>query len=201
VTLKGDARRVSLAVGLVLGLLLLALAFRGVNPSAVATALAKTDFRLVILAFATVGATMVAKALRWGLLFYPSHRGLRFSALLSALLVGQMANSLLPARLGDLARVYLIGEAEGPHKLFALGTVVVEKLLDGLMLLLLLGLLFLAMPLPDWLRIPGAATGLVLAGLLAAILLLTGQRERILGAMDRLCQIVPVLERFGMSWS
>ena len=195
---KSAVRRVSLGIGLALGILLLALAMQGVDPSALATALASTDPFLVILALFTVVATIGAKTRRWRLLFYPSHRDLRFGRLLSGLLIGQMMNALLPARLGELVRAYLIGETEGQHKLFALGTIVVEKLLDGLMLLLLLALLFLLMPLPDWLRIPGATAGLVLAGLLAAILLLTGRRERILGGMDRLCQLVPALERFGL---
>jgi uncharacterized protein (TIRG00374 family) len=195
---KSAVHKLSLVVGLALGILLLALAFKGVDPSTLTTALARTDPSLVILALVTVAATAAAKAHRWGLLFYPSHRALRLGRLLSALLIGQMMNALLPARLGELARAYLIGESERQHKLFALGTIVLEKLLDGLMLLLLLALLFLLMPLPDWLRIPGATTGLVLAALLLAILLLTGQREKILGAMDRSCQLVPVLERLGL---
>jgi uncharacterized protein (TIRG00374 family) len=195
---KNAIRKVSLGIGLALGVLLLALAFQGVDPSTLTAALARTDLSLIILALVTVAATMGAKARRWGLLFYPSHRELRLDRLLSALLIGQMMNALLPARLGELARAYLIGETEEQDKLFALGTIVVEKLLDGLMLLLLLALLFLLMPLPDWLRIPGAMTGLVLAGLLVAILLFTGQRERILGAINRFCQLVPVLERFGL---
>jgi uncharacterized protein (TIRG00374 family) len=195
---KSAVRKLSLGIGLALGVLLLALAFKGADPSALTTALARTDPSLVILALVTVAATTAAKAHRWGLLFYPSHRILRLGRLLSALLIGQMMNALLPARLGELARAYLIGETEAQNKLFALGTIVVEKLLDGLMLLLLLALLFLLMPLPDWLRIPGAMTGLVLAALLVAILLLTGQREKILGAMDRFCQLVPVLERLGL---
>lgn len=195
---KSAVRSASLGIGLALGVLLLVLAFKGVDPSVLTAALARTDLRLVALGLATVAATTGAKARRWGLLFYPSHRNLRFGKLLSAILIGQMMNSLLPARSGELARAYLIGETEGQHKLFALGTIVVEKLLDGLMLLLLLTLLLLLMPLPDWLRIPGAMTGLVLAGLLAAILLLTGRREKILGAMDRFCQLAPVLERFGL---
>jgi uncharacterized protein (TIRG00374 family) len=195
---KSAVRRVSLGVGLAVGVVLLALAFKGVDPRSLTAALARTDLRLVILGLVTVVATTAAKASRWGLLFYPSHRNLRFRKLLSAIVIGQMLNFLLPARLGELARAYLIGEAEGQPKLFALGTIVVEKLLDGLMLLLLLGLLFLVMPLPDWLRLPGATTGLALAGLLAAVLVLTGQRERILGAMDRFCQLVPILERLGL---
>ena len=197
-TSRSVVRRASLAVGLALGVVLLALAFRGADPSTLMAVLARTDLPLVALGLLTVAATTGVKALRWRLLFYPSDRDLRFDRLLSAILIGQMLNFLLPARLGELARAYLIGETEGQHKLFALGTIVVEKLLDGLMLLLLLVFLFLLMPLPLWLRIPGATTGLVLAGLLAAILLLTGKRERILGAMDRSCHFMPVLQRFGL---
>ncbi len=195
---KSLTRRVSLAVGIVLGVLLLVLAFKGVNPSSLVAALGRTDPVLVVFGLVTVAATTGAKARRWGLLFYPSDKEPRFRRLLSAILIGQMMNFLLPARLGELARAYLIGEMEGQRKVFALGTIVVEKLLDGLMLLLALVLLLLFMPLPDWLRLPGATTGLALAALLAAILLLTGQRERILTAMDRICQLVPILERFGL---
>jgi hypothetical protein len=153
---------------------------------------------MVALALLTVAATVVAKALRWRLLFYPSHRNLRLSSLVSAILIGQTMNFLLPIRVGELARAYLVGEAEGQRKLFALGTIVVEKLLDGLMLLLVVALLFLLMPVPDWLRIAGVTMGLTLGGLLATILLLTGQRERILGAVGRLGQLTPFLERLDL---
>lgn len=195
---KSTVRRISLALGLLLGILLLALAFRQVDPAALMAALAGTNPYLIALAFLTVAATTAAKARRWGLLFYPFHGRVRFNSLLSAILVGQMMNSLLPARLGELARIYLIGETEGQHKLRALGTIVVEKLLDGLMLVLLLVLLFMLMPLPDWLRIPGATAGLVVAGLLGVILLVTTQREKLLGAAERFCRVVPALGRLGL---
>jgi uncharacterized protein (TIRG00374 family) len=191
-------RRISLGLGLLLGILLLALAFRQVDLASLMVALAKTNPYLVALAFLAVAATTVAKALRWGLLFYPLHGEVHFNNLLSAILVGQMMNSLLPARLGELARAYLIGETEGQYKLRALGTIVVEKLLDGLMLVLLLALLFLVMPLPDWLRIPGATAGLAIGGLLAAILLLSRQREKMLAVVDRCCRRLPVLDGLGM---
>lgn len=181
-----------------LGVIMLILAFRGIDSSALMAALTRTDPRFVALGLVTVGATIGAKALRWKLLFYPSHDNLRLRSLVSAILIGQTMNFLLPARLGELARAYLIGEAEGKRKLFAFGTILVEKLLDGLMLLLLLAVLFLVMPLPDWLRMPGATTGLILASLLAAMLLLGGQRERILGALVRFSQLLPVLKQLGL---
>lgn len=190
--------RASLAIGLALGLLLLILAFRVVDPSSLVAALAGTQFHLVALALLTVAATVVAKALRWRLLYYPAHRNLRLTSLLSAILIGQTMNFLLPIRVGELARAYLVGEAERLSKLLALGTIMVEKLLDGLMLLLIVGLLFLLMPVPDWLRIAGVTMGLTLGGLLATILLLTGQRERILGAVGRLGELTPFLERLDL---
>lgn len=195
----GSVRRTaSLVIGTMLGVLLLILAFRGVDPARLATALVTANPFLVALGLLTVAGTTGAKALRWGLLFSPRYGNLRFSRLLSALLIGQMVNSLLPARLGELARSYVIGQSEGHSKLFALGTIVVEKVLDGAMLLLLLALLILLMPLPDWVRIPAASAGLLLAVLLAAILLLTSQRNRILGAVGRLCDVMPLSEQLRL---
>lgn len=196
---RSVARKASLGIGLVLGLLLLVLALREMDPSALLAALGKTDPRLALLGLATVAATTGAKALRWRLLFYPAHRNLRFGSLLSALLVGQMVNLLLPARLGELGRAYLVGEAESLPKLLAFGTVIVEKLLDAVMLLLLLTLLLLLMPLPDWLRLSGVTMGLMLVGLLVAILLLTGHRETILLVVDRMCELTPAVRALGLS--
>jgi uncharacterized protein (TIRG00374 family) len=195
---RSMARWTYLSIGLALGVLLLVLALRSVDPAGLATALMDTDPLLLLLGLVTVGVTVVAKSLRWRLLFYPRHRDLSWMGLLSALLIGQTVNLLLPARLGELARAYVVGEAEGQHKLLALGTIVVEKLLDGLTLLLLLAVLFVVVPVPDWLRVSGAASALVLGIVLLAVLLLTGQRHRLLGAMDRIGQIVPPLERLGL---
>jgi uncharacterized protein (TIRG00374 family) len=192
------ARWTYLGLGVALGTLLLWLALRSVDAAGLTAALAATDPLLVLLGLLAVGATIVAKALRWRLLFYPQHRTQRWTVLTSALVIGQTVNFLLPARVGELARAYLAGEAEGQGKLLALGTIVVEKLLDGLTLLLLLALLFVVVPVPDWLRLSGAISGLVLVFLLLAVLLLTGQRRRLLGVMDRLGEALPALERLGL---
>jgi uncharacterized protein (TIRG00374 family) len=193
------ARWTYLSLGLALGTLLLLLALRSVDAAGLTSALAATDPVLLLLGLLTVGVTIVAKALRWSLLFYPQHRAQRWTVLTSAIVIGQTVNFLLPARLGELARAYLAGEAEGQGKLLALGTIVVEKLLDGLTLLLLLALLFVAVPVPDWLRLSGAISALVLVLLLLAVLLLTGQRRSLLAAMDRVGDVVPVLQRLGLS--
>jgi uncharacterized protein (TIRG00374 family) len=50
----------------------------------------------------------------------------------SYLTIGFFANSLLPARLGDVARAYLAGTAFGAPRLATFGTVLVERVADGL---------------------------------------------------------------------
>jgi len=131
--LRGEVvlRRASLGVGLGLGLLLLVLALRSVEPAALVRALALTNPWFVLLALLSVGATIAAKALRWRLLFYPKNENLPLGGLVSALLIGQTINLLLPARLGEFARAYLVGETEERQKLLALGTIVVERLAAG----------------------------------------------------------------------
>lgn len=198
VTARVGVRWTYLGVGLALGLLLLVLAIRGVDASALRRSLTGANPWWVALGLLAVAGTVAAKVLRWRLLFYPSHEGLRLSTLVSALLIGQTVNLLLPARLGELARAYLVAQEEKRPALSVLGTVVVEKTLDGLALLLLLGILLLLMPVPPWLRLSGVVAALMTGGLLAMVLLLTGARRRVIRASERLGQIVPVLGRLRL---
>ena len=50
---------------------------------------------------------------------------------LMVLLAGQMLNTIFPARLGDLARAYVLG-GMGPGRTYVLGTIVLEKMLDSI---------------------------------------------------------------------
>jgi uncharacterized protein (TIRG00374 family) len=65
------------------------------------------------------------------------------------ILASQALNTLYPARVGDLSRVYVGGE-KAPGRVFVLGTVVLEKLFDMLSYLVLFLILFLLIPLPSW---------------------------------------------------
>jgi uncharacterized membrane protein YbhN (UPF0104 family) len=51
------------------------------------------------------------------------------------LAIGYFANTMLPARLGDVARALLAGRAFGLGRLAVLGTIIVERLADGLFIL------------------------------------------------------------------
>lgn len=130
--LTGPRRRSlsSLLIGAALGSLALWLAARGLDPAALAAALRRPSLPLTLAALATTLAALAAVALRWQLLFYPRHRDRQFSTLLRATIVGQMLNIVVPLRLGELARMYLVAQREGLSQATVLTTLAIEKALD-----------------------------------------------------------------------
>jgi len=54
-----------------------------------------------------------------------------FKHLFSASAIGLMANNLLPARLGEIARAWVIGEKAGISKTASFATIIVERMFDG----------------------------------------------------------------------
>ncbi len=71
------------------------------------------------------------------------------------LVIGLMVNNLFPAKMGELARAYLIGEKENLPKTLCLSTIMVEHLLDISVLLIFLLLLMPLVSLPPWLKTSG----------------------------------------------
>ncbi len=98
-----------------------------------------------------LAVTFWLRSQRWRILLRPvKQTGL--ANLYQANLIGFGANNLLPARLGELVRAYAVGRLEGVAASSALATIVVERVLDGLMLVLVL---FLALMFVK----PGARAG------------------------------------------
>jgi hypothetical protein len=151
-------------LGLVVGLAALALALRGVDLGALVQAVAGARPGWVGLVLASVGLNTLAKAARWRVLLGPQAFRTTFGRLLRTLLAGQMLNALLPARTGDLARVWLLGrpvaQHQPPDRAFVLGSVALEKAVDLLAYALCTALLAVFVPLQPWLRRPAGALGL-----------------------------------------
>lgn len=165
-----------LVVGLIIGAGAIALTVRTVDLEEVTTTLRATNPTLTLAALGSLLLTTYAKTARWSAL-----AGLRQDAswlLLPGLVIGQLVNTLIPARLGDLARAVVGSEATGLGKAFLLGTIVLEKLIDGVCVLLLAALVLPFLRLPEWLLASGldAALGVLALGVGIATLLLVGDR-------------------------
>ena len=70
-------------------------------------------------------------------------------SLYRAELIGYFGNNVLPLRLGELLRSYIVGKENHLSKSFVFGTVVLERLMDMLALISLAFLLFLIYPLEE----------------------------------------------------
>jgi uncharacterized protein (TIRG00374 family) len=188
------SRAVKNKLGLILGLLVsvgcLALVTRNIHLDAVAQAVTQADpLWLAAGILLTVGGIFL-RAARWVGLFTPQR--LPFAPTFDALSVGYLVSNLLPARLGDVARIFLIGDWAGANRAHALATVIVERVMDMTVILaLLVGLM-------PWLQLPAwavrSAQGAALAVIVAVLLLWLaagrgeeGSRlvERILGRLPR----------------
>ena len=133
-------------IGLAATLLFLFLLVRGLDPDLVAQAWQEADYRLVLPALVCFFVGVWFRALRWRLILsstavVPIHRLFGFLA------IGYLANNVLPVRLGDLARAYLLGRETGVSKALVLGTIFVERLSDIFALLVFILIAALLVPL------------------------------------------------------
>jgi uncharacterized membrane protein YbhN (UPF0104 family) len=97
-------RRLGLAARGLVGLALLALAFRQVDLGTVGRALRSADLVWLLITLAIVVFGIGLKTVRWGLLLEPVLPERSTFQVVGALLTGQAANILLPFRGGDLVR-------------------------------------------------------------------------------------------------
>jgi uncharacterized protein (TIRG00374 family) len=105
----------------------------------------------------SVGLLVLAlpvRALRWQLLFGAATRP-AFFPVLSATVLGQFFNNVLPARAGEAARVIALNRSSQTSRAEIAATVVVERVFDVIVLLVILFVLLPWLPHVTWLR--GAA--------------------------------------------
>jgi uncharacterized protein (TIRG00374 family) len=162
-------------LGLAVSVVCLVLALREVNFGQVATVLARINGWWLGLAVLSVLATFLAKAIRWQMLFAASQKPALKPAFTTQA-IGMLVNTFAPARLGDLARAYLMGEVENESKFYVLGTIAVEKMLDLGFLVLLVLWLFTRMVLPGWLAdsLPGLLGGMIVVSMIMGLLVWQG---------------------------
>ena len=80
-------------------------------------------------------AGYAVRAIRWQILLHPVDPETGFSNRFRSVVIGFMANNLLPARVGEFARAYALGRLEPRVSVSAaFGSLVVERVLDGLVL-------------------------------------------------------------------
>ena len=116
-----------------------------------ANSIQEVNYLYLLLATLLLWVSVWFRALRWRLLFKVDSLPTTAS-LYRAELMGYFGNNVLPLRLGELMRAYLIGREWNLSKSYVFGTIVLERILDTLSLLVFAFLLIILYPLEESLR-------------------------------------------------
>ena len=139
---KTHSRLLQAVIGTGLGIGCLWIVLQWADIDEVRTLLRGADVSLLGLALTCYLADLAVRALRWHALM-PAKFGMRYRDVLTALLVGYAVNNVLPARLGELFRAEFCKRRYGVSGTAALGSIILERLLDGVMVLSVLTMGFL----------------------------------------------------------
>jgi uncharacterized protein (TIRG00374 family) len=137
-------RLAKIVLGVAISVASLVYLFWSVDPRDVLAHLATTNWTFLTISLVLNLGSVWIRSWRWYYLYPP---GSRPSHLFNALMIGYMANNILPLRAGEVVRVY-IASRHGPRFWTSVATLVVERVLDGLAVGLILAGLFLTLPIP-----------------------------------------------------
>lgn len=191
---RGRRRRgAAVLLGLAVSALFAWLAFRKVDAGPTWEAIRSVSLPLLATAVLIKGGTLVALAIRSRVTMAAAGR-LPLGTLISAHLVGYTGNNVLPFRLGELLRMEYLTQRTPAGRSFTLTTVVVERLLDSLLLVILF-----AATAPTVLGSRSWGPGVLMVGLgtVAALVLaaIMGRSELLPAAVARVGRLWPVVGR------
>jgi glycosyltransferase 2 family protein len=186
-------------LGVLSSVVFLTLAVQQVDWARTAATLRGANWALLSLGIGAAVATIVTFAFRWRLLL-SSTAELSVKDTFSYIMIGYLANIVFPLRLGEVARAVLLGRRRGISASLVFGSVVLERTLDVLTILMLaLGISFI-MDIPPAVRV-GMMT-LAGAGLvaLATLLILARSGNRVVDLVGKLSTFIPrvLAERLTM---
>ena len=149
-------------------------------------AFVNVSWTFVFLAILANFASIMLKVASWKIIFDFTFAGIksRWRDLTSALMIGFLVNLIIPARLGELARAFVISRRQSllghpVSRSTTFGTVVLERVFDGVAMAMIVIYGVVHMDLPGWAD-KGAIVLLVISGFFAiAMVILEIKRERI----------------------
>lgn len=118
------------------------LSVRNLDLGSFAAEIGRVDKSYIWLGLLAYALSFWFRSFRWRLLLLPERR-FRIGELFSGIVIGWMANNILPVRMGEVVRAYDFGRVHRFSKSLCFATIVVERLVDGLILILFLALILM----------------------------------------------------------
>lgn len=122
-------------LGLAVTAFFLWLALRDIPFSQVWAEMQRGDPLLLTACIVVATLGFAIRAVRWKILLAPVRKDTSFGSRFAAVSIGFMANNVLPARVGEFARALALSRLEPVRASGAFGSLVIERVLDGIVLL------------------------------------------------------------------
>ena len=165
------------ALGYTLSALSLIWVFRGFNFQQTLADLESLDWRYVSIAVIFDLSVYLSHAWRWNILLRPVAR-IPFWRSVQAIYIGLYANEILPLRSGEAIRCYLLAHWNGIPISLAVSSAVIERILDGVWLVVALLITTRLVPLPQYLIEGTEFMGLGLCVLLGLLIFIAVHKQR-----------------------
>jgi len=195
--LSGKTIDKKLLAGVGISLCFMVLLFRKIDFDKVLEAFRAMDYRYLLPVVFLTFVSYYLRAVRWKYLLLPIKRTV-MANLFPATIIGYMANNILPARLGEFVRAYVLGQKEEIETSAVFATLVVDRLFDGFTVLLILLITFFTVKLPagmenvqDGLKMGGYVTLGVYLVVLAFLFLLKKRTMRTIHVVGVLLRPFP----------
>lgn len=130
-------KHLHLFIGLIIIILSLFYAFKGVKLSELKDAFLTVRYVYLIPALVLILSSYWLRAVRWRYLVCSVKKDVKTAELYSPMMVGYMAN-MLPARAGEFVRAYLLSKRTGINLSSSFATIFIERLFDLMVVLVLI---------------------------------------------------------------
>jgi len=148
--MKTKSDQLLYTIGIIITLLLVYLSLRHIELSKVMAELKDSRYGYVIPAMIIMFMGHWFRTIRWKYLLKPC-KEIDSYKLFSALMIGYLGNTVLPAHMGEIVRSYVLKKNESLSGSFILGTIVLERLIDVVSLLVIVFIAIFFSPIPGWL--------------------------------------------------
>lgn len=188
-------RKPQVWIGVLVSVVALFLAFRGIEWELVREALAGAQYIWLLPSAISLIVAIWIRGERWRWLFGEQRKNLPRSRYFNATAIGYLVTNVFPLRLGELARIFFIARDKKQTYGMATSTIVVEHVLDVLVVLGILIVIVLtgSLPVPDWARQGAVISGVLFGGALIVMLIMVWQRRLVLRLAEAVLSKIPRL--------
>jgi uncharacterized protein (TIRG00374 family) len=170
-------RRWQLWLGLAVSALFLFYVLRGLELDKVWEETKKAQYWWLVPGVLVYFLGVIARTWRWHYMLRPL-KVVSLRRLFPVVVIGYMGNNIYPARAGELLRAYVLRRNEGVSISASLATVIVERIFDGVVMLLFVFISLPLTPMPDWLRQVVIVSSLLFFGALAVFFVVAASPAR-----------------------